>query len=328
MSSNLLNPWAIDCNGKNVSIEHAKKNEEYRCPVCKEPMSYCKKGCGPHAKSDHFKHKVKTHCPGGGESHLHKMAKERIHEILCHFLDKQLDLTIAWTCPDCSREMNANLLKRAKYVRMEHDLNGARPDIDLLDESEKPIIAIEIVVTHDVEEHTLRFYDANNIVLVRIIIKSAEDCNDMLTKLQHPDSCNLCFNGNCERSATMQAYRKLIGFKNDKGLYVRLGVAIYSPFEDTPIKCQYFTEVDRQNALAYAKELWPDFDTEFVSEFGLELLKPIQKKIANNHRPIPRHNKPSIEELDAKMQRKKRAIRRSYTNKASSSTRKGRRKRH
>lgn len=325
MENKLLNPWALDSNGKIVSIEHASKDEHYRCPVCKEPMSYCQKGTGPHARTDHFKHNVKTNCSGGGESQIHKMAKEQIYEILRHFIDKQLDLPIVWTCPDCGRDIKANLLKRAKDVRMEHDLNEARPDIDLLDEKGKPIIAIEIVVTHDVEEQTLRFYDANNIVLIRIIINSAEDCNDMLNKLQHPDSCNLCFYENCERYATLQPYRKIVGYKNKDGMYVRLGVAIYNPFEDSPQKCQSLTEVDKQNALDFAKELWPDYDTEFVVESGFELLKPKPKQQTTIVRSFPRRNSPTIEQVAAKKERQIKAIRRNYAIKASSS--KGRKKR-
>lgn len=325
VAATLLNPWALNANGKIISIENATKGEEYRCPVCKEPMSYCKKGIGPHAKIDHFRHKVKTNCEGGGESLIHKMAKEKIYDILRCFIDKQLDLPIVWTCPDCHRDIEANLLKRAKDVRMEHDLDEARPDIDLLDENGKPIVAIEIVFTHDVEEQTLCFYDANNIVLIRIIINSAEDCNDMLNKLQHPDSCNLCFHENCERYATLQPYRKIIGFKNDDGIYVRLGVAIYNPFENVPKKCQSFTEIDKQNALTIAKELWADYDTEFVVESGFELLKRIQKNTTTIHRSITHRNHPTIEQIEAKQERRKWAIKRNYAKMASSN--KGRKKR-
>lgn len=318
MAVSLLNPWALDCNGKFISIEHACKGVEYRCPVCKEPMSYCKKGNGPHARTNHFKHKVKTSCPGGGESQIHKIAKEKIYEILRYFLDKQFDLPIVWKCPDCGRDNKANLLKRAKHVRMEHDLDEARPDIDLLDENGKPIIAIEIVFTHDVEQNTLRFYDNNNIVLIRIVVKSAEDCNDMMQKLQHPDSCNLCFYQDCKRGAAFQPYRKIIGYKNDEGSYVRLGVAVYNPFEKGLKKCQHFTEVDKQYALAYAKELWPDMDYIFVQEFGMEVIKPTYKKNSITKISAPRYYHPTIEELEAKQQRRKWAIRKKYAKKTSS----------
>ena len=84
-------------------------------------------------------------------------------------------------------------------------------------------------------------------------------------------------------------------------------------------KCQHFTEIDKQNALAFAKELWSDSDTVFVTEYGLELLKPIRKQTTTIHRSVPRYNYPTIEELEAKRHRRNWAIRRNYAKKASSS---------
>ncbi|MBQ0089022.1 MAG: hypothetical protein KBT27_06795 [Prevotellaceae bacterium] len=316
MENKLLNPWALDSNGKIVSIEHASKDEQYRCPVCKEPMYYCQKGTGPHAKTDHFKHNVKTKCSGGGESQIHKMAKEQIYEILRHFIDKQMDLPIVWTCPDCHRDIKANLLKRAKDVRMEHDLDAARPDIDLLDENGKPIIAIEIVFTHDVEENTLRFYDNNNIVLIRIIVKSVEDCNDMMQKLRFPDTCNLCFYDDCKRGATMQVYRSIVPLvKKEDESVAALAVKLDNPF-DEPITGLPFTATDERNARASAKKYWPDMQYEIKenSQFSFILVPQENQTIIQPRKFRSYSPHQTIEQVIN--ERRKKAIRANYAKKA------------
>lgn len=313
MADNILNPWAIDSNGKIISIEHARKGEVYHCPVCKELLSYCKKGDGPRARIDHFKHQSKSNCHGGGESEIHSMAKEKVYEILRHFLDKHYELPITWTCPDCGIDMEANLLRRAKDVRMEHDLDAARPDIDLLDDKGNTIIAIEIVFTHDVEASTLRFYDNNNIVLVRIVVRSAEDCNDMMHKLQFPDSCNLCFNEDCKRGEKMQVYRKIVGLRNKTGQLVGLAVALENPFEDEPKLGLQFTDTDKRNALAIAKQCWPNMDYILTQGPEYPYVTPIAKQTADLHTQLqyrPRYNHPTIDEV--MHQRRVKAIRANY----------------
>lgn len=313
MADNILNPWALDSSGKIVSIEHAQKGEVYRCPVCNELMSYCKKREGSHNYTDNFRHQSKTSCKGGGESEIHRMAKEKVYDILRHFLDKHYELPITWTCPDCGIDMEANLLRRAKDVRMEHDLDAARPDIDLLDDKGNTIIAIEIVFTHDVEASTLRFYDNNNIVLVRIVVRSAEDCNDMMHKLQFPDSCNLCFNEDCKRGEKMQVYRKIVGLRNKTGQLVGLAVALENPFEDEPKLGLQFTDTDKRTALAIAKQCWPNMDYVLTQGPEYPYVTPIAKQTADLHTQLqyrPRYNHPTIDEV--MHQRRVKAIRANY----------------
>ena len=186
MKKALLNPWALNAANKIISIEHAHKGEEYRCPVCYQPMSYCKKGDGPNARIDHFKHKVHTDCHGAGESEIHKMAKEGIYQILRNAIEKRLAIPFCWNCPECDIVFKGDLIKRAKTVEMEKNLIEARPDIALLNDKGTVFAAIEIVFTHDVESKTLKFFEDYNIVLIRVVIHSAEDCNDLMCKLKYP----------------------------------------------------------------------------------------------------------------------------------------------
>lgn len=127
----------------------------------------------------------------------------------------------------------ANLFKKAKSVQMEKDLDVARPDVALFDENGNVAVAIEIVFTHDVEDNTMRFYDDNGIVLVRIVVHSAEECNNLMQKIQYPDSVNVCFNKSCPRCQSTRLNRGIFALRNENsdGI-VGLAVGFSNPFGD------------------------------------------------------------------------------------------------
>lgn len=323
MEKKLLNPWAKDSKGNFVSIENAEKGQDYFCPKCHERLSYCKKGSGPNARQDHFKHQSETECKGytphESESAIHLFAKEEVYKILDECLQKHRDFPIVWTCPDCKLDMQANLLKRVKSVEMEKSLDAARPDVSLLDENGNTLVAIEIVFKHDVESKTMKFYDNNNIVVVRIIVHSAEDCNDIVQKLRFPDSVNLCFNENCPRGAKMQVYRRIIPVQNENGQLVGLAVGLDNPFEEEMIKGLPFTEQDKRNAVAIAKEKWPGMQLSFVDlpQYPFPFITPFaQQKPSLQSRLSyrPQRNHPDIDTL--MHQRQVKAIRANYARKS------------
>ena len=334
MDNKLLNPWAKDINGNFVSIEHAQKGQEYFCPKCHEPLLYCKKGDGPRAHQDHFKHKADTECKGytphESESAIHKFAKEAVYNILREFIEKHRDLPITWNCPECGIDMTANLLKRAMSVEMEQDLTSARPDVSLLDKDSNTIVAIEIVFTHDIESETMRFYDNNNIVVVRIKVHTAEDCNDMFQKLRFPDSVNLCFNENCPRGAKMQVYRRIIPVLNENNQLVGLAVGLDNPFEEEIVKGLPFTEQDKHNAIAVAKEKWPGKSLSFVDlpEYPFPFITPYAQQTPSLQSRMsyrPQRNHPDIDTL--MHQRQVKAIRRNYAIRSNRAKKSGGRRR-
>ncbi len=323
MESKLLNPWAKDRNGNFVSIEHAQKGQEYYCPKCQEPLSYCKKGDGPNARQDHFKHKPDCECKGytphESESAIHLFAKEAVYNILHDCIEKHQDFPIEWTCPDCQMDMKANLLKRANKVEMEKTLDAARPDVSLFDEQGNTIVAIEIVFSHDIESKTMKFYDNNNIVVVRIKVHTAEDCNNMVQKLRFPDSVNLCFNDKCPRGDKMQVYRRIIPVINGANQIVGLAVGLDNPFEEEMIKGVPFTEQDQRIAMAIAKEKWPGKRFIFVDspEYPFQFIAPFVERNANSQPQLnyrPQRNHPDIDTL--MHQRQVKAIRANYARKA------------
>lgn len=203
MANELLNPWALDSNGMLVNAEKAEKGQQYSCPKCHEHLSLCKKGKGPNARRNHFKHKPGSHCSGPSESDIHILAKEGISNIIRSAIEKHQDIPITWTCPECGMDFSANLLKKAKAVEVEKNLGTSRPDIALLDENGKVIVAIEIVYKHEPTDETSKFYNEQNIVLVRYVFHTIEECSFLYAKIKFPDSVNLCFRHNCPSCKSM-----------------------------------------------------------------------------------------------------------------------------
>lgn len=282
MGKDLLNPWALDADGKYVSIEHAQSGQPYFCPKCKEPLSFRKKGKGPNAHRDHFSHRPDCECKGytahESESAIHKFAKESIFAILHNAIKEHQDFPISWTCHHCNQEFQGNLLQRADSVVMEKEFGSSRPDIALLDADGIPIVAIEVVFTHDVEENTFQFYQDSSIVLVRVEVHSAEDCNDMVQKLTNPDSVNLCFNGKCPSCQSMTHFRNLIR-ATANGEIIGIAVSVFNPFGDKNIKGVPLTQEEQHRAEEIAKKIWPNWQLSMKQLFGVNYLAPEKPRV-------------------------------------------------
>lgn len=295
MESKLLNYWAIGPNGKIISIEHAQKGESYTCPQCHEPLIFRKKGDGPRAHQDHFAHKPGNVCSfytsHDPESEIHKLAKEAIYKILRNYIEEQRELPISWTCPDCGSTFNGNLLKRAKTVEKEKKYKDRtdsslfkQPDVSLIDENGKLIVAIEVIFTHDVDDDKLQFFAHNNVVLVKIYVQSAEDCNDMEQMLKAPDSVNLCFNKDCHLCQSLPVCRTICRIWNkDKTAYIALVAGVYNIFGEESVAYLPFLPQDEQLAMAYAKEYWPDKDCALQQGKEFQYVAPVrQQKVVSS----------------------------------------------
>lgn len=309
MGKELLNPWAIDADGKYVSIEHAQSGQSYYCPKCKEPLSFRKKGKGPNAHRDHFSHRPDCDCKGytahESESAIHKFAKESIFTILDNAIKEHQEFPISWICHYCNQEFQGNLLQRAGSVVVEKEFGSSRPDIALLDADGRPIVAIEVVFTHDVEENTLQFYQDSSIVLVRVVVHSAEDCNDLVQKLSNPDSVNLCFNGECPSCQSMSHFRNLIR-ATANGEIIGIAVSVFNPFCDKNIKGVPFTQEEQNRAVEVAKKIWPNWQFSMKQLYGVNYLAPEKQQVTvtatHPHRYV-RYGGSPIDYIDSKMSR-------------------------
>ena len=313
MTTQLLNPWALDCNGRIISIEHAQKGQEYSCPKCGEPLSYCKSGTGPHARRNHFKHKADTDCvgyctPHETESYIHKSAKEGIYRILLSCIENGQPFPIVWTCPICRQRFEGNLLNGTADVKMENVVDTARSNVATLNEQGNEIVAIEVVYKHDVEQNTLALYEEKNITLVRLNFYSVEDLNDLEHKLHNPDNVNLCLNVKCNDCQTSHLPRHIIPLQNQEGKNAAVAVAIVNPFDGMKqlIWGLPFSEKDKQDAVDFVHQTWPaeQIALQLAEQSGQHLAKFVAPKHKQTQVQMPRRTNPYGTGLDALMAQK------------------------
>lgn len=163
MKKGLKLPFAVRGEALvHISEATSGRQSDCLCPGCGEPL-IARKGI---KLAHHFAHDGGTNC--SVETALHMLGKRLIYEGIQRALTGGTAIKLRWKCNQCPDEHEGNLLKRAATVKLEHDLGEARPDVLLLNASAKPVVAIEIVVTHAPEEAVRKFYARQRIQLVRI----------------------------------------------------------------------------------------------------------------------------------------------------------------
>lgn len=229
----LLNRIAFDEDKNIIFVENAEKGKNYFCPKCNGRLVYKNSGrTGPGSKRPHFAHHSDvSNC--SPETILHATFKTKAAELLCDRIAKGEKFPIEWTCPQCSGKYPYDILFMAKHVKVEHDLKECRPDIALLDEEGNTIAVIEVVVTHEPEENTLKYYHDNGIVLVQYNVTEA-DLIDIEEKIKHPDVVSLCLTENCTKSNVATKKRVICPQKmkceHCQQEYDVYGVLIRTPF--------------------------------------------------------------------------------------------------
>src|SRR5690606_2683818 len=106
----------------------------------------------------HFAHKVETNACSP-ETALHRLAKEAIRRGVEDALRDSRPYEFEWRCPVCWAGNWGNLAVTPRRILVEEELDGIRPDLLAVNESNKPLVAIEVVVTHLPEEETLNTYE-------------------------------------------------------------------------------------------------------------------------------------------------------------------------
>lgn len=326
MESRLLNPLAIDSDGNLIGVDQARRGQSYLCPKCNQPLKYCAKGTGPNARTSHFKHKVHTDCHGLSESEIHKMAKDGIYEILLSAIENHRDIYISWTCPECGLDVKANLLKRAKSVVTEKVFGITRPDIALLNENDKPFIAVEIVFKNEASAETIEFYENNDIIHVRLVFRSLDECKNLMQKLQYPDSVNVCYNKSCPRCQSSKTNRGIYTLLNtERNAINGLAVGLFNPFGDEPILGLQFSEQDRKNAIAIANKNWPQYQLQFNENTDFPHATFVARQTINRQVNPYKRNPFQLTPLEQvqKTERRNAARRRNYAKKGKSSKKSG-----
>ena len=304
----LANPWALDKSGNPILPENAERHGSYTCPKCHEPLTIRKRGKGEHSRRDHFCHRPDTDCKGftphETESYIHKTAKQRIYKILQSCMDNHEPFSISWTCPECGKQFNGNLLYRAKSVALERQFEDKaagqdhkQPDVSLVDENGKLLVAIEVVYTHDIEPETWDFFNENNVAVLRLKFNSVEDLNDIEQKLHCPDSVNVCLNFACKECQTMHQPRKLSLLKDKVG-HQFFVANIQSPFSDQVIQGVPLTEEEfnrAENAVKQQSQILGIERQENQQGFHYALI--VRRQVIQ--RPTYRRHHPTIDDLEA-----------------------------
>ncbi len=196
----LLLPYANDNNGNLVHIYNAQKGHKYSCPHCDAELSLrisrIPEGQKYH-KRNHFAHKglLGEHC---SESVLHKLFKDKCAEFIQEKINSKQDWFYEWHCERCNEVHKENLLTAVVDVDTEYNLGRCRPDIALLDNQGKVVVAIEVIVTHKPESKISQYYEDNEITCLQIKVNDFLDCEVIESKLSHPDNVNICLCRNNE----------------------------------------------------------------------------------------------------------------------------------
>lgn len=307
-TSELANPWALDCDGNPILPENAERRGTYTCPKCKGQLHVKKRGKGKRSRRDHFYHKADSACKGftprETESYIHKTAKECIFKMLESCVDNAAPFPITWTCPICGQRFTGNLLHNAKSIKVEKQFKDKaegqdhkQPDVSLVDENGKLLVAIEVVYTHDIEPETWNFYNANHVTVIRLVFETVEELNNIEQKIHNPDSVNVCLNITCKECQSMHQPRQLTLHKDDAGHYFFV-VNLHNPFDAKAIQGIPFNDEEVNQANRIVKQKSQLYSVELRhNERGFHFALIMQRQVTQ--RPQYRRTHLTLDEMEA-----------------------------
>jgi len=146
-------PYALDKGGSIVKAVDAPRSELYSCIACGERM-VLRRG---EIKRPYLAHyQENPNCKP--ETVLHMVAKNTIRKAINEALRLKLKYPFTWRCSLCNQEHKGNLARSPREVKTEVSLDGVRPDVLLSSIKGKPLVAVEVVVTHSPEKDAIKAY--------------------------------------------------------------------------------------------------------------------------------------------------------------------------
>lgn len=264
MASNLKIPFALR-NGVLVHISEIESGRhlDCLCPNCQNVL-VARKGT---LKRHHFAHDVQPESCSY-ESAIHRTAKLLVYDALNRAIQNKTALPMKWKCQRCNDTHERNLVGKAGGVALEYSLETCRPDVLLFNTERKPIAAIEIVVSHPPEQESVSYYQANNIALITLVIKTEND----LLALRNPEVVEASTVNSCLRAKCPKCREPL----HQKKLYV---------VTDTCEKCRrpitlaFFIE-DRREPADFSKS-----ELDMAQQLGWQLRMEFNGPSANGKYP-------------------------------------------
>ena len=140
-------PYALDENNSLVVPTQALKGRQYSCPGCNQSL-ILRQGKVVRA---HFSHPASTHC--SVETALHKAAKLAIKKVVeTWIITGENRPVIQNRCFSCSSAKGQLLPATVRSVQLETRLASDHIADVVLTDGEKIVLAVEIVVSHEVSE--------------------------------------------------------------------------------------------------------------------------------------------------------------------------------
>jgi len=161
----LLYPYALREGGEVAEARTAVRGERHCCVGCGGDMVLRR---GEYVRA-HFAHfREAEGC--GGETLLHKMAKVAIKHGIESAIKEGRTYGFSWTCSVCGMEHCGDLAVNERELRVEAELDGVRPDLLALSMQGKPLVVVEVIVSHSPDPETVEAYKARRIpvILVRV----------------------------------------------------------------------------------------------------------------------------------------------------------------
>lgn len=179
-SENILYPYALNESGAPVAAKTAPAGANYYCIGCGQRMVVRR---GP-KNQPHFAHGVETNACSP-ETVLHLLAKEAIKRGIEGALHDSRPYEFEWRCSVCGARNRGNLAVTPRRVLVEKELDTIRPDLLAVTESNKPLVAIEIVVTHAPTAETLGEYGRRKLPVAIVEEVDWDDLADLKQSLLH-----------------------------------------------------------------------------------------------------------------------------------------------
>lgn len=149
----ILYPVACDKNGFAIHIDDWERGQEVTCFGCGKDLV----GRLPHdgiKPTAHFAHKADAVC--SGETALHEAAKAAI----VHSHGRGTLQALSWECPHCKRYWHSTDLRSLALAEEKRPCEGVVSDVLGTAATGEPRVAIEVIVTHDIEAKTCDRYRA------------------------------------------------------------------------------------------------------------------------------------------------------------------------